>query len=343
MESRSIMSFVSQGVRRQQRRAILIDTDVGFDDLSAIRGLTLSRKQQKSEDKRLIFSTVDGISSKHYGGKILETLYPKTPVHIGIEKSTGRTNAAIPSWLIDLRQRMHQFIEETLHIVPPPPRENDSITERTEGLIPQKKDDEYDWDIICLGPLTNIAEWVSMSSQNQIGLHTIENIWIMGGNMPIHFGNDENAEYNFQQDPNAVTTVLSKPLKMQQKQPNIYLITSDVSSIEFPKVITDELVQMAKSKMGFYNQLFAVAINDVIHFDPICMFAHLHPSSVTWEKQKVYIQRNTGLLLLPTENDSLDKNAYAMSQEIHFATDIDQDHYIQWLKSNMIMEDNYSI
>ena len=346
MRSTSVLSFLNQGVRRQglrlqQRQAILVDTDVGFDDLCAIRGLTLSQTQQKKAPKKLIFSTVDGISSKHYGGKILETLYPKIPVQMGIQSTAGNSDD-LPSWLIELRQKFHQFVEDTLHIIPPHSPANDDSREMIEGLTQQKKDDEDGWDVICIGPLTNIAEWVSVSSQDEIGLENIENIWIMGGNMPIHSANDENVEYNFQQDPKAVTTVLSKPLKMQQKQPNIYLITSDVSSVQIPKEITDELAQLAKSKKGFYNQLFAFAINDVIHFDPICMFAHLHPSSVTWKKQKVLVQRNTGLLLLPTDNDQFNTNSCDISQEIYFATDFDQDHYFEWVKSNMITEDNYS-
>jgi len=69
-------------------------------------------------------------------------------------------------------------------------------------------------DLVCLGPLTNLAHWLERIPD--LGTHRLNSVWILGGNIPVGglppshppSGAEEvEAEFNFARDPEAVRTV----------------------------------------------------------------------------------------------------------------------------------------
>lgn len=78
-----------------------------------------------------------------------------------------------------------------------PKNHHDSISQIAELL---KKYPDQGVDLMCLGPLSNIASWSEDDELFRLIQSKINQIWIMGGNVP---GFDD-AEFNFAQDPTAV-------------------------------------------------------------------------------------------------------------------------------------------
>ena len=61
------------------RRRFIVDTDVGVDDLVAIRSLLLHLNQEQQQDN-LLLSAVHGMSKTHMGASYLQLVFPHLAV-----------------------------------------------------------------------------------------------------------------------------------------------------------------------------------------------------------------------------------------------------------------------
>ena len=241
---------------------VWIDTDVGFDDLVAIgccydaTGDTSNNKEKNanvleitkgntaSEQTRLVgISTVRGglTPDPSDGVAILRGLLEGTtegPNTIPIVAGTREEDLSVRC-----QEQMKEFCsdegislsttlyhdkrssetsdDKIFHSTRPEIFETETKRDRTDDSSVDKM------DLVCLGPLTNLAQWLEeIPERSTIRLNSI---WILGGNIPIRqssskslaFMDDDGnhsleetkveAEFNFSRDPEAVQTVLHHP------------------------------------------------------------------------------------------------------------------------------------
>lgn len=93
------------------------------------------------------------------------------------------------------------------------------------------------FDLVCLGPLTNLAHW--LEEIPNFGSNHLKSIWILGGNIPIRMSSSQSehssncsiaeevveAEFNFSRDPEAVRSVFRHA---GLKNTRIYVVPQEV-------------------------------------------------------------------------------------------------------------------
>ena len=137
------------------RRRFIVDTDVGVDDLVAIRSLLLHLNQEQQQDNVLL-STVHGISETHVGSSYLQRVFP----HLTVLESPlipPQAKATVPAWLTGYRAGFDKVLKEltTTSLAARP------IEHSFESLYAFLRNSTHDDSVtlICLGPLSNVAEW----------------------------------------------------------------------------------------------------------------------------------------------------------------------------------------
>ncbi len=128
---------------------------------------------------------------------------------------------ALPTTLYHDKRRSESSDDKIFHSTRPEIFETETKSDRTDDYNGDRM------DLVCLGPLTNLAQWLEeIPESSTIRLNSI---WILGGNIPIRlssskslaFADDDDnhsfeenkveAEFNFSRDPEAVQTVLHHP------------------------------------------------------------------------------------------------------------------------------------
>ena len=182
-----------------KKKVVFIDTDSGFDDILAISALNNPAISVP------FISTVGGIHECPYcASKFLDMIYPSAIVVAGL--STQDISNEVPSWLLEYRRKLDTLVS---------PNSGDVINEDVtlelhtslQHTLRQYPDQSV--DLLCLGPLTNIASWVNDKETLFLLERKLNSIYIMGGNTPD--SNNDKAEFNFAQDPTAAEIVLTNP------------------------------------------------------------------------------------------------------------------------------------
>ncbi len=153
------------------------------------------------------------------------------PIIAGNREGRLSTAKDDPAWLATCREQMNEFCsDEGISLsstLDEDNRRSETSDKKFHSTPPEifvtesKKhcNDDCDtkMDLVCLGPLTNLAQWLEEIPERST--HRLNSIWILGGNIPIRqsLPNDErhsieerrvDAEFNFARDPEAVRTVL---------------------------------------------------------------------------------------------------------------------------------------
>jgi len=147
-------------------------------------------------------------------------------------------------------------------------------------------------DLICLGPLTNVANWLRVPTTENLMATKLKEIWIMGGNDVAENANVHRPEFNFKQDPSAANEVLTNS-KIADK---IRVVTEQISS---PQNAPDGLFEFMKTKHGAGNGILSKVVHrwpEEIFFDPVCVFSYSNPGHIELRKVSFRIDPESGLL-----------------------------------------------
>lgn len=319
----------------QTMRTLIIDTDVGFDDLVAIQCLLHHRKS-------CLITTVGGVLPATTGAATLKGIFPKASIVTG-RNSPVMPFDPIPAWLVQYRSHVLKGFSEALKINPTPtmpedptaPHDNQHQAFAHVSEILNRSDRNNSVDIICLGPLTNLADWIRLHEEDgeqevEKMISRINKVFILGGNHPesILFST-EAPEFNFSLDPAAVEKVFGSVLANK-----IYLVPTTVTDLTRIKSSLGESHLDAFLEERRDSKHF---ISKVLHYDtggyslscdPVCAFALEHPKCVQWEVVPVQVDASSGLLL--AKNDE-----HPARSVVQIATEIDLKGYLDWVGSSM--------
>lgn len=308
--SRSIPYLMAM---KNQKNRLIVDTDVGMDDLFAIRGIIAGASCNHGDNGRkakdIIMTTVTGMTDAHVGASYLRTLFPEYNVLEGCD-----LEFTVPEWLHVHRKELRDSMSACDGAKTTDPSDFETLY----SFLQESSDDSV--DLLCLGPLSNTAHW--LATEEKLSQTKIANIWIMGGNDPH---STSTPEFNFSLDPAAAHSVLSS--NMSQK---IRLVTgTDISPKARPSLVQklQHLALEKKDEGGFFLQMFQKYPQRCC-FDPICAFLmqkdHSSINFSTRQLQNLAICGETGLL----RNGTTEKEGLSISlvRPLDF-----EDDFIEWI------------
>jgi inosine-uridine nucleoside N-ribohydrolase len=189
------------------RRAVIVDTDAGADDLVAIAFL-LSRPDVHVE----AITIANGVAHVPAGGRNVLRLLALAgrsdiPVFLGRETPLTGTQEFPAEW--------RRAADELPGISLPEPKRSAESRSATDYLLKRLLDAAHPVQVLALGPLTNLAEVFSRAPR---AAHTARQLVILGGAVRVSgdlgdggfFKTDNaSAEWNLFVDPAAAKTVLT--------------------------------------------------------------------------------------------------------------------------------------
>jgi len=199
-----------------KKKTVIIDSDSGFDDILAISALINNPTISVP-----FISTVGGIHECPYrASKFLDMIYPSATVVAGL--SIQDVSNEVPSWLFEYRRKLDTIVssnngDDNIN-------EDDTLELHTSLQQTLRQYPDLSIDLLCLGPLTNVASWVNNEETLSLLDNKLKSICIMGGNTPD--SNNDKAEFNFAQDPKAAKIVLTNPILSNR----ISLVTAQACS-----------------------------------------------------------------------------------------------------------------
>eukprot|EP00565_Helicotheca_tamesis_P008724 CAMPEP_0185733978 /NCGR_PEP_ID=MMETSP1171-20130828/21045_1 /TAXON_ID=374046 /ORGANISM="Helicotheca tamensis, Strain CCMP826" /LENGTH=333 /DNA_ID=CAMNT_0028403847 /DNA_START=97 /DNA_END=1096 /DNA_ORIENTATION=- len=332
----------------QQLNPMIVDTDAAFDDFIAMYSLKESATATTGNIQ--FVSTVAGIQNQPSRSiAFLQKHFPQTIVTTGAD---GPSNQSVAEWLIAYRENLNSFMDKEggPAIVSKKLKGTKKGDDDTETILNDflKKQKNNSTDILCIGPLTNLAKWVSSTTTGPLLQQKVKDIWIMGGNIPqttlppkdstLCKETKVEPEYNFAQDPMAANIALSSPLIAEK----IYILPAE-TCIDVP--ITNEkwakILSLIKSRTGLISKILR-ADADYGHFkyDPLCAFSYAHPHKFQSKQIAVEVNSSTGLVSVAEKKLGDD------AQTIKFITYVDHDGEdgffhgcASWLKMNQLQGD----
>ena len=353
-----------------KQRMLIIDTDAGFDDFVAMAALindshlsdTQSSFVSLGEDATISLCTPTSTSStsntrKHCNSKIgfistvtgmqeypsrskqfFETNFPTSMVSVGRDVPCCITKPKM-DWLIDYRAVLDAFLDDNVgHDDSHSNKNNEQSEEKSTTSNLNKNIESFlatqpngSVDLMCIGPLTNVANWVTSPTTSSLLESKIRSVWIMGGNIPISTQstsittNNINPEFNFLEDPNSANVVLSSSVFTDK----IFLVPKETcSDIPLDDETYVKIRQTSQSKgEGMISKVLQINDRtDPLRYDPLCTFAYLHPDMIELKPIDVNVDPKTGLVHLSDDRH--------VSQTIKFVTFVERfgkKGYLQWL------------
>ena len=325
---------------------LIIDTDMGFDDVLALRALSLS--SPVGVDPVLV-TTVSGVNEANYAALCARNLV-RCPVVAG--EAFEDDSASDDPWLPEYRQRFRDLAARSGFGVSVGEdgdaggEEKFVLRDVESALRHYSGGDEGPpsplVDLLCLGPLTNVASWVRDPVVGPIMGRNLRRVWIMGGNLPKSSDRARGrGEFNFRRDPDAAAAVLSSPYLAGK----IRLVTEDVSgpaSLGSSSVgIEDVILSTTRDRRGMLSDLLRIEPLAVF-YDPVCAFAYANPGRIEYETFNVVVDSSTGVVRTA---DSPGSSGFTMDSRaafVDFVSELDeprQKSYIEWL-SQVISSDS---
>jgi len=302
-------------------RALIIDTDGGADDLLAISAL-----RNTNSANIPVLLTVGGIqASPARAARFMKQVLVDSDVIPGqrskINKEISENYPDDFLWLKDTHEKLNtmmnlagvQYDEET-----------DDKNAKTSGEIAKFLVNQPDQsvDLMCLGPMTNVASWIECEETRLLLEAKVAEIWIMGGNKPTRDLNKKNVEFNFRMDP----TSTAEFLRCESLNHRMHIVDKTICRQQTPPDEKwKELIQKGKSREGIIKKVLET--DDTwgsLGYDPICAFSYARPNERKEETLEVKIDQDTGLLYQPEsgESDIL---------KIKFVTEYNMDGFLSWI------------
>lgn len=326
-------SFQSKPSSTTKPKMLIVDTDAGFDDFVAMSALIndsqlVPEKTQSSCSTNIgIISTVTGMQEYPSRSKrFFETNFPSLMISVGRDLPHDIDK---PDWLIDYRELLNAFLDDNvdsnqLLFDGEAKSKTSNLNKNIESFLATQPNESV--DLMCIGPLTNVANWVTSPTTSSLLESKIRSVWIMGGNIPkstIIY-----PEFNFLQDPISANIVLSSSVFANK----IYIVPEQ-TCIDIPS--DDEtyikIRQISQTRhQGMISRVLQV--NDEtgpLRYDPLCVFAYLYPDRIELQPIDVNVDPETGIIYRTD-----DKDVGPSSQTIKFVTFVERfgkKGYLQWL------------
>lgn len=305
---------------------LIVDTDAGFDDLLAISTIKSNRAA-----KVPFISTVGGMQDNpDRAARYLKKIFPGT-LHVVPGDNTHLKNSPVQNWLRESRISLDSLMHSD-GVAEFPPEEVKKDANYTSVKVTKfLAGHPGNVDIMCLGPLTNIASWLDHEHSRKLIEDKVDNIWIMGGNIPSEETADP--EYNFNLDSES----MSKVFLNERLRDKIFLVPMQTCSRQIvSKGKWDEIVEHGKKGKGIISKILSKNSDwHLLKYDAICAFAYANnniydgeQAVINHEMLSVTINSNTGLLQQPSRehmNDAI---------KIKFVTNISMNEefgFLAWL------------
>ncbi len=266
-----------------KKQKIIIDTDCGMDDIIAILMLIKSNKFDI-----LGITTVEGLTLPKIGKLNLKSIFEFINFKCNVIKGSSitKTNKVKPSFpKIDIRNSSKlAFLKDLIAF-------DENIEDKTkrdpeEFIIDYVNKYPKEIEIICLGPLTNIANTINI--YQSAFTNKVKGLVIMGGvfNLKGNVKPNYYSEYNFYLDAPSADYVVSSniptiiiPLDACYSVPASDLFKEKVSKLQ-PKTSIGKIIQ----KIIIANK------NDFLYFyDPLLSGVLINPKIVSKTKNKTRI------------------------------------------------------
>jgi inosine-uridine nucleoside N-ribohydrolase len=323
---------------------LIIDTDVGHDDLFAI-GMLL-RQHVLGTIRIHAFTTVKGLTTSIAGYKILKRLllfcglHDQIQVLCGYDSAFDKHNAHLfteAEWMTEQMKHKFEFVADDIllppYVVGPTEEPNHNVVSTVLQWIADAEDQTF--QLLCLGPLSNIAY---MSQQDPSVLARFSSITMMGGfvkdfvdRASVSF---RESEYNMYADPLGAFQVFS-----DAKSVNKEIIMCGLEVANATQVSMNDLEQMME-QIGpmnlttttiernsleaiteFLRRMFYYSSLESVSFDSIAVTRLFQPELFLEEEkmqviinpnppnegQVIQVQENGTSIILPV---SFDKHAY---------------------------------
>ena len=258
------------------RRRVILDVDTGSDDAVAIIAALLS-----PELEVLGITTVNGNRCVEYTTentlRIVELMGSKVPVYKGCGYPIRSTLAGYrPGVPRRENVKEHEIHGNFLEMCPPStilPQEQDAVTWLVDTLM----ETENPITIVPVGPLTNIANAISIEPRIVKGIHEIIH---MGGGY-LYGNKTAAAEYNEWIDPEACQMVLNAGVPMTfvplDATHAAYMTIEDAKQIQaIDTPVTDVVAELILQRIKGYTLFQDIGVEDAapIH-DALCIMALL--------------------------------------------------------------------
>ncbi len=311
---------------------LIIDTDVGFDDLLAVSAL----KSTKTANIPFI-STVGGIQDDpSRAAYFLKHLFPETrQIEIG-ESSKIVRDSPPEEWLKNCRQALALMMKSS--VTQQLLKEEQNCTNGTQSkFVKFFNSHKGNVDLMCLGPLTNVSSWLDSKDAIKLLENRVHNIWIMGGNIPTN-KNKTKPEFNFANDPKSVFKMFRNKIIRDK----IILVPFQTCSRKTASEAEwDALIKRGKEGNGVISKILQA--NDSwgsLKYDPLCAFtyANRNISNGAFEIEEIAmsVDGKTGLLLPPSK--------FSDTFQVKFVTDITVNgsdcSFMAWLGKAIEAENN---
>lgn len=306
-----------RSTRSIPRRSLIVDTDGAFDDLVALFCL-----RHESSGKLDLLTTVGGVNSSPANtAKCLQRLFPTVPVTAGLCLNI-HGELSPPSWLTRQRAALKLYEQKELKLshLNGFDDEYDASASLSAMMktLSEKKDGSV--DLLCLGPLTNIASWLRNPQVGPLIAARVHCIYIMGGNNPSLA--DKKSEYNFEQDPTAASQVLESGYTRDK----VFLVPQETCLNTAKKSLVTSLEAFASQYKA--ESLLARTLlyfEDSLVYDPVAAFCYTNKASCQTQTYHVKVDESTGLMVSTAD----DSNS---SCRIRVATNVDAIDYIAWIR-----------
>ena len=272
---RRIILGLAMAVTAVAATPVIIDTDMGLDDMIAI-ALMLSHREIQIE----AITVVDGLAHVKPGAANARRLVQLSgragiPVFEGRETPLQRTSAFLPAW--------REPCDRPLSNVTIP----GTITERAEVWLAHRlQDGTHPVRILALGPLTNLA--LALKSAHR---SAVQEIVIMGGAFHVPGNTEEmtvpktatsTSEANFFVDPEAAAQVFRSGVPIR-------VIPLDATNrVKVDAGFVDHF--KANSKGPLATIVSAFLTKDSYIYDALAAAALLKPAVATWTHAHVVVQ-----------------------------------------------------
>ena len=184
-------------------------------------------------------------------------------------------------------------------------------------ILSDKKDGSV--DLLCLGPLRNVAAWIRNPQVGPLISKKVHCIYIMGGNDPSLA--DKKPEYNFEQDPTAALQVLMSSYTRDK----VILVPQETCLTTVNKSIVDSIEAFASQYKE--ESLLARTVlwfEDSAVYDPVAAFCYSNKASCQIQEYHAKVDESTGLVSTADDSHS--------SCRIRVATNVDALDYIAWIR-----------
>lgn len=238
-------------------KALIIDCDPGCDD-----ALALLLAIRKGGYKRIIITTVAGnvpverttFNAQKIAALALCGLNPEPSIEIYRGSSISLMGTAPNVMSVHGRDGLGDvpvklYPEEAKKEKSDKYLKKESAVEFLRNLVTK----EYSYDLICTGPLTNIANALSLSSSPGELIKRFDKIVIMGGAFKNRGNITPTAEYNFFFDPIAVKIFLEVIRKLPEKEVFDKIVFVPLEVTERAQISWEEIDAKDKNELGVWT------------------------------------------------------------------------------------------